>query len=716
MTKFYETFVKEKEYAEDLQKCIEETVDWLLTKNTTDKHPGLLLGMIQSGKTRAFIGVIARAFDEGYDVAVVLTKGTKALAKQTLKRFKGEFKHFIDSDDVTVYDIMKLPQDRLPPPCELRQKLIFVVKKEDDNLHRLENFFKEELNKEPDIQGKRVLIIDDEADFASIGYRSSKSEPDKVTVSALAEQISEFRKNNRTDFLQVTATPYSLYLQPDAICLNGRDYQPVRPAFTSLVPIHEWYVGGKFYFEDSVDSESTAYHLHVDVPEKEIEVLGNPDNRYLDNILTTPNLNTFRTAIVNFIVAGSIRQLQNEKIGQGYKYKCSFIIHTETSKPKHKWQGQLVKSLVEKLKESITNGTLEKLIEDSYEHYLPSLRLLQSHQGYYIPVLSEVQKKCKESIGEIVPIEINSDRNVEDLLDEDTGQLRLNSPFNIFIGGQILDRGLTIENLIGFFYGRNPKRFQQDTVLQHSRMYGVRSKEDLAVTRLYTPRRIHNAMKKMYEFDMALREAFEKGDQQDSVVFIRKDGKGEIIPCAPSKMLIASTTTLKPHKRLLPIGFQTNDKTKIQVEKVEEILKPYEKSKEPFKLPLHQVLSICDLINDTFDYNQADNKDYGWDVEEFKSVIKHLCKYAETAEVYCLVHRDREISRRIAHNTAFSDSPDDGRDQQRAREVAIKIPCLTLLKQRGLIKNGWCDTEFWWPILMTPKNTKVCIFASKTQE
>jgi hypothetical protein len=364
----------------------------------------------------------------------------------------------------------------------------------------------------------------------------------------------------------------------------------------------------------------------------------------------------------------------------------------------------------------------KKAVAGSYEHYLPSLRLLQSQQGYYIPVLSEVQKKCKESIQElgcIQPVIINSDRDVERLLDKDTGQLRLDYPFNIFIGGQILDRGLTIENLIGFFYGRNPKRFQQDTVLQHSRMYGVRSKEDLAVTRLYTPRRIHNAMKKMYEFDMALREAFEKGEQQDSVVFIRKDGKGEIIPCAPSKMLIAATTTLKPHKRLLPIGFQTKDKTKIQVEveKVEEILKPYEKSKEPFKLPLHQVLSICDLINDTFDYHQTDNEDYGWDVEEFKSVIKHLCKYAETAEVYCLVHRDREISRRIAQNTAFSDSPDDGRDQQRAREVAIKIPCLTLLKQRGLKeKNGWCDTEFWWPILMTPKNTKVCIFASKTQE
>lgn len=66
MTKFYETFIKEKQYTEYLKECIEETVEQLCNKETDVKHPGLLLGEIQSGKTRAFIGVIALAFDKGY--------------------------------------------------------------------------------------------------------------------------------------------------------------------------------------------------------------------------------------------------------------------------------------------------------------------------------------------------------------------------------------------------------------------------------------------------------------------------------------------------------------------------------------------------------------------------------------------------------------------------------------------------------------------------
>jgi hypothetical protein len=43
-------------------------------------------------------------------------------------------------------------------------------------------------------------------------------------------------------FLQVTATPYSLYLQPESY--EGHDsgnfiFRPERPAFTELKPIHD---------------------------------------------------------------------------------------------------------------------------------------------------------------------------------------------------------------------------------------------------------------------------------------------------------------------------------------------------------------------------------------------------------------------------------------------------------------------------------------------
>ena len=48
--------------------CVRETVAELLARDTTSSHPGMLLGKVQSGKTRAFLGIMALAFDNGFDV------------------------------------------------------------------------------------------------------------------------------------------------------------------------------------------------------------------------------------------------------------------------------------------------------------------------------------------------------------------------------------------------------------------------------------------------------------------------------------------------------------------------------------------------------------------------------------------------------------------------------------------------------------------------
>jgi hypothetical protein len=87
--------------------------------------------------------------------------------------------------------------------------------------------------------------------------------------------------------------------------------------------------------------------------------------------------------------------------------------------------------------------------------------------------------------GAVAMEKVNSDNEVQKLLD-DNAELKLRTPCNVFIGGQILDRGITVPHLIGFYYGRSPRKMQQDTVLQHARMYGARPREDLAVTRFYT--------------------------------------------------------------------------------------------------------------------------------------------------------------------------------------------------------------------------------------
>ncbi|MEI5876209.1 Z1 domain-containing protein [Bacillus paranthracis] len=713
--RFYSRLTEKNNYSIETQQCIENTVNKLIENDTSVNRPGMLLGKIQSGKTRAFIGITALAFDNSYDVAIVLTKGTRALAQQTFERLKKEFEDFKDDDVLQIYDSMSIPDNLIA--YELEQKLIFVVKKEANNLRRLHTAFFETY---PSLIGKRVLILDDEADFASIGFSKTKQEIYEINV--IAGLIDDLRKKLKcSDFLQVTATPYSLYLQPEDLKIEDsiRTFKPIKPAFTELVPVPDAYIGGDYYFEESEDKNSVASHIYEQISTDELLVLKKQDRRRLkiEEVLTSKRVETLRHAIINFIVGGAIRRKQDMKKEVRQK-KYSFIVHTEQAKAAHEWQEMLVVEIKNELKRIADEDPilLHDLIEESYKNLTKSITILECDTPDLEEVKYEVLVALKKD--HLMITKVNSEKDVSQLLD-DTGQLKLRAPLNIFIGGQILDRGITIGNLIGFYYGRNPKTFQQDTVLQHSRMFGYRPLEDLAVTRFYTTSIIYDVMKKIHEFDSALRQAFENGGHDKGVVFIQKDPKNKIIPCSPNKILLSRTTALKPLKRLLPVGFQTGYKTYITktVQEIDDTLERVDAfNGQPFLMDLDVAVKLIDNIYNTFDENEGKQ----WDVESFISSMEYLANDTTSkhrGKVWCIVRTDRNISR-VRKDGRFEDAPDTptgAKSELRiAKQVATDIPALILLRQEGKEENGWRGCQFWWPVLVTPENTKTVIFTSKT--
>jgi hypothetical protein len=704
-------------YSDDDRGCIQRTVERLFSNPTSADRPGMLLGKIQSGKTKTFLAVIALAFDNGFDISIVLTKGTKALTKQTLERIKREFGTFEATDSLQIYDIMTLPSNLRG--YELDQKLIFVAKKQSDNMDRLIAVFDKLY---PQLANRRVLIVDDEADYASIGFKNSKQ--DGVTANVTAQQIDGLRSVLRNSaFLQVTATPYSLYLQPEDIEIQGVEFKPIKPAFTELVPVHADYIGSDYYFDRSLEHETVASYIYHPITAQELLVLHNEDRRRFktEDCLTSNAIVSLRDAICNFLVGGCIRRLQDEHLGKIPK-KFSFIVHTEAGTAAHAWQETIANSLNEGLRAAVSTqpDLLRDLITGAYRDLSASVRVLE----VYLPPLEDVVGEAFKALGQdwMMITKVNSERQVEELLDSQ-GQLRLRTPLNIFIGGQILDRGVTIANLIGFFYGRKPQIYQQDTVLQHSRMFGFRPIEDLAVTRFYTEPTIYDAMRRMHESDVALREGFVT-NPGSAVVFIQRDPRGSIIPCSPNKVLISNTTTLSPFKRILPVGFQSDFKTKVRpiVQEVDQILDKAlrgEDMQDPFEISLQVALDLLRKIEPTLVMDTNLGHYFDWD--SCRSALEYMSMSATNpanrGKVLCLVRHNRNASRfqPMLGAPFFSDSPDTAqREGAIARQFATDIPMLTMLRENGTENEGWRGTPFYWPVIYAQGKIRTAIFAHKT--
>lgn len=711
---YYERLQAKRGDDSALATCIEKVVNQLDDIKTTGDRPGVLLGKIQSGKTRAFVGVIAKAFDRGFNIAIVLTKGTKTLSAQTVSRLKFDFKDFIDDDELLVLDIKNLPGKLTK--SELNRKLVIVSKKQIHNLFRLTSFITEN----DILKDRRFLLIDDEADLASIRFvRASGQE--KIEQGKIAEQIDQIRRLvEGIAFLQVTATPYSLYLQPEdydqpegneiALKNYGYIFKPKKPAFTELLPIHSAYVGGDDFF-GSFDQSDPRHYLYIEVDKEEQDSLRKSDRRRInqENVLETRNTLGIRRAIVTFVLASFVRRWQqNESRDKQKKY--SMVIHNDTQKAPHRWQEQVLDWIVAAISESAEKDPtkLLQLFSTAFDDIKSSV---MADKGQLPPFNVAFEGfLCAFKDGYIVREKINSD---SDVILDDKAELQLRTPFNIFVGGNILDRGITIPNLISFYYGRNPRTMQADTVLQHSRIYGSRDRKDLAVTRLYTSREVYNRLYTINEFENTLREAFENGAHDRGVVFIQTDADNRVRPCAPDKVLLSNLLSVKPNGFVFPAGFNTKrgNAMKEAQSVLNQLIHPdWHDTNEFVSVSRRLAFEIIDEIEKSLDFEEDE---YEWDA------MRGLLEYyaapngPDENSVLLFIETGRKLSRERSGDKSGLSLLGGSRARNKVNDPNRSKPALILLHQEGSIDLGWHGYSFWWPILAAPGTVQPCVFAGR---
>lgn len=467
-----------------------------------------------------------------------------------------------------------------------------------------------------------------------------------------------------------------------------------------------------------------------------MDVLGHEDKRYINNSVSSNNIYDLTTTLVYYFMGTAVRRIQ-VRTTEFKNYSTSALIHVELDKKNHEWQEKIINRLIKDIAKSIiendrTDQRIWFAIDMVYDDFVESNRkgrverLINVEMPSKEDVLKEVREILNpENRGYHVQV-VNSDEQVSSLLSEETGELELDTDANIFIGGNILDRGITIKNMLCFFYGRNPKNFQQDTVLQHARMYGARSKEDMAVTRLHTTAMIHKILVRMNDLDNQLREWFLAGKDkmEPNAIFIGYDKN--IKPCSSQKIKVSNTLTLKSQTRILPIGFWTGSNTAINkiVKRIDYLIinsSNYANQDENgfFEMNKQEVLQILQLIESTYVYDSKhNNMDRINDVKEMMCAVEY-CSDQSADKMYVLHRTNRNMSR-VRANGSWVDAPDDGHtDLAPSRNKAQDTPVIMFIRQNGAKYKdpltgedmGWNNAAFYWPVLLTQKDLNPVMYA-----
>lgn len=621
------------------KQIIEKSVD-PIGDTSTHQTDGLLYGLIQSGKTSIITVASAMAADNGFQCIVILTSDIDLLYDQTLERVRQALRGLNVLGKNDWRDSVRFERQLRTTPFAI------VCSKNGNRLNSMLDAFRN-----AGARGLSAIIIDDEADQASLNTKASKGTNE---FSPINEAITNFRSFFRVNtYLQVTATPQALFLQKP-----GHAY---RPSFTILSEPGPGYVGGEAFFGDD--------RLIRYVGLKEVDELKASHQPTPTSQIPTG----LKKSILCFLIGATAKIMENP--ASGYAFLC----HVSVNKRDHE---QIV-DLIDQFKENVMN-IFKNNSSASYGSLMSEFQVcyddLQTTQ-LNLPPLPEIITRLKFYINGTNIKLINATSNEE---------IKLDSAYNIFVGGTKLGRGVTIKNLLVSYYGRNPKRPNSDTVLQHARMYGYRE-NDLGVTRLFLPEVLARHFRLIHEMESALRELIEKYPEGNFEGLYISDP----LKAARSNVFDPNSIGLyvggKSYNMIYPLRTPaTKSKTKLIDDKLVDI-------GDSEKAKTKDIDFIKTLIENCIPNPSYPNE--MWDVKTIKIALEKL-KTIKGDKAYVVVRRNRNLTQpRLETQGILS-----GGEINLAPPDA---PTLFMYKQNA---NGE-ETEIWWPQLTFPDGNYVLAFS-----
>jgi Z1 domain len=439
---------------------------------------GLVVGDVQSGKTATYTSICCKAGDAGYRLIILLTGTLESLRRQTQERLdegfvgldsSGELSQIRKSRAVGVglVDARKsagvfTSRDRDFSRALLNAlgfrldafnvPVLVVVKKNKRILENLEKWLTDfNANQSGKIDAP-VLVIDDEADSASVN-----TNPAFVDPTAINQRIRALlRLFTRSSYLGFTATPFAnIFIDPETEHeMLGDDLFPRDFIYSLDTPSNYLGPGTIFGDQPSFDMLRPIDDAYEIFPAK-----------HKSGLLIDHLPESLSYAVDSFLVACAIRDLRNE----GLTHR-SMLVNVSRFTAVQDQVATLIHADLSQTQQDIRNYSQLPVGDATKNSRIRRLRdVWQLEYGNTEFEWSDVQRSLLAAALPVVVKAVNQRTGAASLdyaIHRDSG-LRV-----IAVGGNSLSRGLTLEGLSTSYFFRNSQMY--DTLLQMGRWFGYR--------------------------------------------------------------------------------------------------------------------------------------------------------------------------------------------------------------------------------------------------
>jgi len=476
-----------------LGQVSDEIVDYLGDpKSESDfQRRGLVLGDVQSGKTANYTAICNKAADAGYRVIIILAGMMENLRQQTQERLDAEFsgrmsqylldpKQNIENVPVgvgrygqqkrieTFTSVTRDFNKNIPSTVALslhsvNSTAVFVIKKNKSILNNLIDWLKINTRDSHNAINLPMLLIDDEADNASVNTKKEEEDPTAIN-DAIRRLLELFRQ---ASYLGITATPYAnIFIDPDkADEKRGDDLFP-RDFIYSLAPPSN-YIGASSIFGEGSMFDDALEELYS----QEMNVFFPSDHKRDWVVDELPP--SMKEALAYFLLVNGIRDVRGDT-----KDHRSMMIHVSRFTNVQDQITGLVNSLLDDIRSDLRNYACRSEEESDKIEHIAFLKTvwekynLANKAGTKEAPMDWYSFLSKYLYKAVAPITVRSVNQRSSVKGLDYYSHKENGLRVIAVGGNSLSRGLTLEGLcVSYFYR---KSLMYDTLLQMGRWFGYR--------------------------------------------------------------------------------------------------------------------------------------------------------------------------------------------------------------------------------------------------